>query len=104
MYKHAAENSAASNSSGDTFVWDVGEVVKKFGPDWHNSQLAMAVKRRERQSIPSIPTQSFHMGPKYNVQTCCRKFSGIQQFWGHVCVGEVGKFGPDWHNSQLAMA
>ena len=49
-------------------------------------RLAMAVKRRGRPSIPSIPTQSLHMGPKYNVETCCKVFSGIQKYWRHVCL------------------
>src|SRR5210317_2192292 len=70
-----------------------------------HSQLAMAVKRRETPSIPSIPIQSLHMDPKYNVLTCCRKFSGIQRHWGHVRLQKLGKLcgQSKWPNSQLAM-
>ena len=54
-------------------------------------RLAVAVKRRRRPSIPSIPTQSLHMGPKYNVETCCKVFSGIQKYWRRVCLSRVRK-------------
>ena len=37
---------------------------------------------------PRSPIQSLHMGPKYNVQTCCREFSVIQKYWGHVCLSK----------------
>src|SRR5210317_501492 len=51
-------------------------------------RLAMAVKRRERTSIPSILIQGLPMGPKYNVQTCCRKFSSLQKYLGTWKVGQ----------------
>ena len=144
MYKHAAENSAPSKSTGHTFISEVDEsprggnlthsrpsmAYKKERKDIHSFnthpkppygsqiqcgnmlqniqrhpkvsatrssfqgrkvgkesrshrylRLAMAAKRRRRPSIPSIPIQSLHMGPKYNVETCCKIFSAIQKYW-----------------------
>jgi hypothetical protein len=67
-------------------------------------RLVMVVKRRRRPSIPSIPIQSLHMGTKYNVQTCCTKFSGIQKYWGHVCLSKGQKSGNLTQMAQFQLA
>ena len=48
------------------------------------------------------------MGPKYNLQTCCRDFRGIQKYVGHdVCLSKGRKSGnltQQMAQSRLAMA
>ena len=45
------------------------------------SELLVAVKRRERPSIPSIHAQRLLMGPKYNVATCIEELNSITSYW-----------------------
>src|SRR5210317_1152997 len=45
------------------------------------SELLVAVKWRERPSIPSIYAQRLLMGPKYNVATCVEELGYTKSFW-----------------------
>ena len=45
------------------------------------SELLVAVKWRERPSIPSIYTQRLLMGPKYNVATCVDELGSTKSYW-----------------------
>src|SRR5210317_978623 len=45
------------------------------------SELLVAVKWRERPSIPSIHNQRLLMGPKYNVATCVEELGSTNSCW-----------------------
>ena len=45
------------------------------------SELLVAVKGRERTSIPSIYAQRLPMGPKYNVATCIEELGSTISYW-----------------------
>src|SRR5210317_2189235 len=45
------------------------------------SELLVAVKWRERPSIPSIYAQRLPMGPKYNVAICVEELGSIKSYW-----------------------
>ena len=45
------------------------------------SELLVAVKGRERPSIPSIHAQRLLMGPKYNVATCVEELNSTKSYW-----------------------
>src|SRR5210317_1023694 len=45
------------------------------------SELLVAVKWRERPSIPSIYAQRLLMGPKYNVATCVEELGSTTSYW-----------------------
>ena len=45
------------------------------------SELLVAVKWRERPSIPSIYAQRLLMGPKYNVATCVEELGSTKSYW-----------------------
>ena len=44
-------------------------------------ELLVAVKWRERPSIPSIYAQRLPMGPKYNVATCVEELGSTKSYW-----------------------
>ena len=44
-------------------------------------ELLVAVKWRERPSIPSIYAQRLPMGPKYNVATCVEELGSTKAYW-----------------------
>src|SRR6056300_1099770 len=44
-------------------------------------ELLVAVKWRERPSIPSIYAQRLLMGPKYNVATCVEELGSTKSYW-----------------------
>ena len=45
------------------------------------SELMVAVKWRERASIPSIHAPRLPMGPKYNVATCVEELGSTISYW-----------------------
>src|SRR6056300_16808 len=45
------------------------------------SELLVAVKRRERPSIPSIYAQRLLMGPTYHVATCVEELGSTKSYW-----------------------
>ena len=45
------------------------------------SELLVAVKWRERPSIPSLRAQRLHMDPKYNVATCVEELRSTKSYW-----------------------
>ena len=52
------------------------------------SELLVAVKGRERPSIPSIYVQRLLMGPKYNVATYVEELGGTNIYWRSKCLSK----------------
>src|SRR5210317_848932 len=65
------------------------------------SELLVAVKWRERPSIPSIYAQRLLMGPKYNVATCVEELGSTKSYWRSKRLSKRVEVPKTWPSSQI---
>ena len=67
------------------------------------SELLVAVKVRDRPSIPSIYAQGLLMGPKYNVATCVEELGSTKSYWRSIRLSKRAdkQCQTTWPSSQI---